>query len=46
MNWIGTGFIPIIIYGGFSESHEEATTIITENNLDLLAENGKELQTE
>ena len=47
MNWWGSGFVPILIYGSFSQSDLEDFTIITETtNLDLLTENGMNLLTE
>jgi len=46
MNWWGSGFITIMIYGSFSESHEQQFTILTENGFDLLTEDGNALLTE
>jgi hypothetical protein len=43
MNWFGSGFVTIIIYGLFSESPIQDNAILTENNLDLLTENSMEL---
>lgn len=40
---LGGGFIPIIIYQTFGEGMMQGDTILTENNLDLLAETGQEL---
>ena len=47
MIWIGSGFIPIIIYSTNSgEIVPQQHTILTENNLDILTESGQELLTE
>jgi hypothetical protein len=43
VHWWGSGFIPILIYAGFAEFVEQGTTILTENNFDLLAEDGSPL---
>jgi hypothetical protein len=40
MHWPGSGFITIINYGLYSEAVEEENTILTENNFDLLTEDG------
>jgi hypothetical protein len=42
----GSGFITILIYGSLGEAAQESKAILTENNFDLLAENGDELFTE
>lgn len=41
MNWYGSGFITVIIYGAFSGAIEEDHAILTENNFELLTEDGK-----
>lgn len=43
MNIWGSGFIPILIYSTMGEIVEQEDTILTENNLDLLAEDGRPL---
>jgi hypothetical protein len=43
MNQFGSGFIPILIYGSFSESAEQDDTLITEDNFDILTESGDDL---
>lgn len=40
MNWHGSGFIQIINYGNAIEASVEEFTITTENNMDLLTEDG------
>lgn len=48
MNWQGSGFVPIIIYslvavgGGESDSF----SLITESNLNILTENGNNIDIE
>lgn len=43
MNWFGSGFCPIIIYGAFSEAILEDDALITENNFDILTENAQNI---
>ena len=46
MNWIGSGFIPIILYGVGSIANEENSTLLTENNLELLTESSDSILVE
>jgi hypothetical protein len=46
MNWVGSGFIPILIYQTFSAGEAEATAILTESSLDLMTESSDTLVTE
>lgn len=43
MNVLGSGFIPILIYGSIAESTMEDDAIKTENDLDLLTESGSDI---
>lgn len=45
-NWVGSGFIPILIYQTLSSEGEEENALLTENNLFVLTEDSKELLTE
>lgn len=47
MNWFGSGFIPIIIYGTTAEAVEEANALITENGANnIWTESSKDILTE
>lgn len=46
MNWWGSGFITQIIYAAISGAGDDQFNILTESNLDLLTENGDDLQIE
>jgi len=46
MNWWPSGLITILIYGSYAQGAEEMFAINTENNMDLLTEDGKILLTE
>ncbi len=47
MNWIVSGFIPIIIYSYTStEAHEEKGTILTENGFNLWTELSQDILVE
>lgn len=46
MNWWGSGFVTIMIYGGFPEAVVQESSLLTENNLDILTENSLELLVE
>ncbi len=46
MNWWGSGFVPIIIYAAASSAAIDFTSIVTESNLDILTEDGKEILVE
>lgn len=43
MNWIGSGFVPIIIYGTIFSGVEENFSILTENGSNLTTEGGDDL---
>lgn len=43
MNVLGSGFIPVIIYGLMGEPAAQDDTILTENNFDLMTEGSQEL---
>lgn len=45
-SWWGSGFITQIIYASFGEATGQDNTLITENNFDLLTEDGRELLVE
>lgn len=45
MNWWGSGYITQIIYASFG-SVEDNFALLTENNLQLLAEDGKVIEIE
>ena len=46
MNSFGGGLIVVLLAGLYAEAAAQDDTILTENNLDLLAEDGRELLTE
>lgn len=46
MNWFGSGFITIIIYGSIGAAVEEKFSILTESGMNLLTESGSDLLTE
>jgi hypothetical protein len=47
MNWFGSGFIQIIIYGGGAQAIEEANALITEDGtLNILTELSQDILTE
>lgn len=46
MNWVGSGFVTIILYGTGIADAMEQNALLTENNLDILTENSMELLTE
>ncbi|MDP4145627.1 MAG: hypothetical protein Q8936_14265 [Bacillota bacterium] len=43
MNWFGSGFITIIIYGSSFVGPEEEFSLLTENGLNILTENGDDI---
>lgn len=46
MNWWGSGFATIIIYGSYFQGEEEEFALITENNLNILTESGNDILVE
>lgn len=43
MNWYGSGFLNLINYGVSAEAVVEGFTLETENNFDLLTEDGNSI---
>lgn len=39
MNWIGSGFVPILLYGNGSIAREESFALLTESSVEILTEN-------
>jgi hypothetical protein len=39
MNWIGSGFIPVLLYGVGSIAREDAFALLTESSIEILTEN-------
>ena len=46
MNFWGSGFIPIIIYGSYFQGEEEEFALLTENNFNILTESGNDILVE
>lgn len=44
--WPGSGFIPIIIYGGGAASASDSFALLTEDNLNILTENSLDIDIE
>ncbi len=46
MNWYGGGFVPIIIYAAGGSAAIDFNSIVTENNFDILTQDGNEILVE
>ena len=46
MNWIGSGFISVLIYQTYQQGSESLTAITTESGQNILTESSQTLQTE
>jgi hypothetical protein len=46
MNWYGSGFIPIILYGSGLATAQDQNEILTENSLDILTQISQSILTE
>jgi hypothetical protein len=46
MNWVGGGFITIILYALGQQSEEQDNSLLTEDNFDILTEAGDNILTE
>ncbi len=46
MNYVGGGFIPIIVYSSIAESSLQQNALLTENNFHLLTEGNDYILTE
>lgn len=46
MNWIGSGFITQIIYATQGAAFDDSFAILTETSIQILTENGDELDIE
>lgn len=46
MNWIGSGFVPIVLYGFGGIAVEDNSTLLTESSLEILTESGDSILVE
>ncbi len=46
MNWVGSGFVQIIIYGLGGSIADNSSNILTESSLDIMTESSQNIDTE
>jgi hypothetical protein len=46
MNWYGGGFLNVLCYSIFAIAIAENNTLLTENNFDILTEDGQDILVE